>query len=184
MSSANKNKGKRGEREIADHLTKVFGLNFERVPNSGAFIGGKNAFRRQQLTKTQNLLADGDLIVPDELNQFSFEIKTYKEFSFAGIYSNNKLLNDWIKQASSTNKGVWFLIFKINHVGAFVVYDQLMEKFLKNSGCFSIYQGRYIITGMTGFFEYNKDSMIDLNKQWNNGINQLLSNNNVKDTQT
>jgi Holliday junction resolvase len=161
MSSANKNKGKRGEREVADHLSKVFGLNFERVPNSGAFTGGKNFFRKQQLTETQNLLAEGDIIVPDELKHLCFEIKTYKEFSFAGVYSKNKQLDDWIKQASATTK-IWFLVFKINHAGAFVVYSKKLQNILKIPRCFSIYQNEYIINGMSDFFENNKDILLNL----------------------
>jgi Holliday junction resolvase len=171
MSSANKNKGKRGEREVADHLCQVFGLNFERVPNSGAFTGGKNFFRKQQLTETQNLLAEGDIIVPDELKHLCFEVKTYKDFSFAGVYSKNKQLDDWIAQASATKK-IWFLIFKINHAGAFVVYDRKYENIFKNSGCFSVYQGVYILSGMAGFFEQNKELLLNPLR-----ISDLINNN-------
>lgn len=156
MANNNKNKGKRGEREIASHLSTVFGLNFCRVPNSGAFVGGQNAFRKQFLTPTQSLLATGDLIVPDELKHLSFEIKTYKDFSFASVYTTNKQLDTWIEQASSSDKK-WFLIFKINHSGAFVVFDRKECWILpQNYACY----GTNIICSMTGFFETNKTALL------------------------
>tara|TARA_R110000868_G_scaffold138335_1_gene352360 strand:+ start:9610 stop:10158 length:549 start_codon:yes stop_codon:yes gene_type:complete len=182
MSSANKNKGKRGEREVADHLSNVFGLNFERVPNSGAFTGGKNFFRKAKLTETQNLLAEGDLIVPDELKHLCFEIKTYKDFSFAGVYTKNKQLDDWIKQASATEK-VWFLIFKINHAGAFVVFSKTLQSILKIPPCFSIYNDYNIIVNMQNFFENNKDNLLYL-KSLLNSKDISVSLENVKDTST
>ena len=182
MSSANKNKGKRGEREVADHLSSVFGLNFERVPNSGAFTGGKNFFRKAKLTETQNLLAEGDLIVPDQLKHLCFEIKTYKDFSFAGVYTKNKQLDDWIKQASSTEK-VWFLIFKINHAGAFVVFDKKIQGILKIPSCFSIYNDYNIIVSMQNFFENNKDNLLYLKSLLPSKDNSV-SLENVKDTST
>ena len=74
MPSKGKAKGNKFERNIAAHLGTVFNLNFERVPNSGAFIGGKNKFRINQLTESQQLLARGDIIVPEELSHISMEM--------------------------------------------------------------------------------------------------------------
>ena len=73
MANANKNKGKRGERMICDHLAEVFGLPFQRTPCSGAFTGGSNAWRKKSMSDSQQLLANGDIIVPDELSNLSFE---------------------------------------------------------------------------------------------------------------
>ena len=162
MANNNKNKGKRGEREVAAHLGKVFGLNFERVPCSGAFTGGKNFYRKAKLTETQNLLAEGDIIVPDQLKHLCFEVKTYKEFSFAGVYTTNKQLDDWIAQASSTDK-TWFLVFKINHAGAFVVFDKKIQSVLKMPTNFSIYKERFVIVSMVNFFENNKEILLNSN---------------------
>ena len=102
MSNANKNKGKAFERQIAKHLTSVFGLNFQRVPNSGAMIGGMNSYRMSFLTPEQQLLACGDLIVPSELSHTQFEMKSYKTFSFYSLYDNNEQLNKWIIQAKGS----------------------------------------------------------------------------------
>ena len=79
MSNHNKNKGKSYERQLAKQLTSVFQLNFNRVPNSGAFIGGKNINRAQNLSEQQILLMSGDIIVPEQLAHVDFEFKFYKE---------------------------------------------------------------------------------------------------------
>jgi hypothetical protein len=47
--------------------TAFFKLSFQRVPNSGALIGQSNAYRINTMSKSQVLLARGDIIVPDEL---------------------------------------------------------------------------------------------------------------------
>ena len=43
-----KNKGKAFEREIANFLSDLYEESFTRVPYSGAFVGGKNAVRKEQ----------------------------------------------------------------------------------------------------------------------------------------
>ena len=49
MSSKSKNKGKSFEREIANFLSETYSDSFTRVPDSGAFTGGKNAFRSKSI---------------------------------------------------------------------------------------------------------------------------------------
>ena len=41
--SKSKNKGKTFEREVCKILKEIYEDNFERVPHSGAFVGGQNA---------------------------------------------------------------------------------------------------------------------------------------------
>lgn len=157
MSSASKNKGKRYEREVAIHLSAVFGFNFCRVPNSGAFVGGRNDFRRQFLSQSQVLVSTGDIIVPDELKNIAFECKNYKEFAFSNIYTGSTQLDKWITQGEDTKKP-WFLMFKINREGSFVVYDSnLVTPTIP--GNYSRY-GKYTICAVEGFFEANKDYLL------------------------
>jgi len=160
MGNAAKNKGKAGERWVAAHLGKVFGLNFQRVPNSGAFTGGMNSFRKATMTETQALLANGDIIVPDELSHLSFEVKTYKDFSFSSLFTTNKQLDTWIAQAAACGK-LWFLIFKINHAGAFIVYDPVCAASSKISpvGNALLYK-TYIVCSIDDFFEVNKQALL------------------------
>lgn len=160
MANYNKNKGKAFERELAKHLTGVFGLNFQRVPNSGAFVGGKNAFRRQTLTQSQELLCTGDLIVPDELRHVSIECKFYKDFSFVSLFSENKLIDSWIQQASSSEK-LWFLAFKINNCGVHIVYARELGQSLALPQNHLLYKNKYVVTSMDSFFETNKDAILN-----------------------
>jgi hypothetical protein len=162
MANKNKNKGKAFERQICEILSKTFGLNFQRIPNSGAYVGGKNAFRYETLTEEQKLLADGDIIVPSELSHISMECKSYKDFSFSGLFlGQNALLDGWIKQASETQKSKWLLYFKINNKGIFVVYD--MTKFSSDlyKENYHIYQNRYLIQSLEEFLEKNKERLYE-----------------------
>jgi len=83
----NKNKGKAFERVIAKHLTEVFDLSFTRTPNSGAYVGGMNMFGMKQLSDSQILLSEGDIIVPDELYNMKIECKAYTSFAFHQLFS-------------------------------------------------------------------------------------------------
>lgn len=163
MANYNKNKGKSFERELAKHLTSVFGLNFNRVPNSGAFTGGKNFFRTAQLTQAQQLLTVGDIIPPEQLSSFSWECKFYQDFPFNTIFSENTTLDKWIEQAKCPDRN-WFLVFKINHAGAFVVFNPAESiPIYKITGNYAFYKG-CVIQQMEGFFEANKEMMLANNK--------------------
>ena len=158
MPSKSKAKGNAFERAVADHLTEVFGYNFERVPNSGAFVGGKNNQRYDKLSKSQQLIYEGDILVPDELYHLKIECKSYKDFGFHQLFSENKLLDSWIEQAYSEDK-LWFLIFKINRRGTFVLLDdsnwECIEECLTSSN-YMKYKN-YCIVSYDQFFEDAKD---------------------------
>ena len=166
MPSSSKSKGNRGEREVAAKLSKLFNLNFERVPNSGAFTGGKNSVRIGRLTKSQQLLTEGDLIVPDELYGMTVECKTYKKFSWNQLYSSCKQLDDWIEQASNTDK-VWFLTFKINYCNTCVVFAKdrvpAYPKW-KLPDSHQLYKKDYIICDFDTFFEMNVTNVLQVCK--------------------
>lgn len=156
----NKNKGKAFERVIANHLTEVFNLSFTRTPNSGAYVGGMNVFRMKHLSESQILLTEGDIIVPDELHNMKIECKSYKSLSFHQLFSNCKQLDTWIDQASSDDK-VWFLIFKINRAGTYICFH---NKYYPNFDTPNniLHYHDYIVMGYDGFFENNKDVILDM----------------------
>jgi len=168
MANKNKNKGKTFERQFAKHLTTVFGLSFNRVPNSGAFIGGQNFFRTKQLSNEQNLLFSGDVIVPIELKNFTFECKFYKKLGWQKLFDNEgeSQLNKWIEQAKNDiSRKYWFVLFKINNMGGYVVFDKnLMSKY--NCGTnYLIYKNDYCIISLDNFFEKNKDLILEMGKE-------------------
>ena len=53
MSNKSKNKGKSWERDVCNFLSELYNQSFIRVPNSGAFVGGKNEFRKETLSTEQ-----------------------------------------------------------------------------------------------------------------------------------
>ena len=48
-----KNKGKTYERDVANFLTEMYQESFTRVPHSGAYIGGQNFVRIDNLSEGQ-----------------------------------------------------------------------------------------------------------------------------------
>jgi hypothetical protein len=162
MANKNKNKGKSFERQICAILTSFFGVNFQRVPNSGAFVGGKNTFRYDTLTEEQKLLADGDIIVPAELNHISMECKSYKDFSFSGLFlGKNALLDSWIEQSENTKKTKWLLFFKINNKGIFVVYDTSKFSLQMQKENYHMYKNKYVVQDIYEFLNKNKNRLYE-----------------------
>lgn len=162
MASKSKAKGKTYERAVCQHLTKVFGKTFIRVPNSGSFMGGNNASRGDWLTPEQILLSEGDIIVPIELKHVKFECKTLGKFSFSNLFTDSAQLNSWIKQAKDSARLIWFLIFKIDNRGEFIVFDDKWRNnfYMPNSWMF--YNKEYLITSLDSFFETNKVDILQL----------------------
>jgi len=64
MTSKSKSKGKSWERDVCVFLSKLYNDSFIRVPNSGAYTGGKNEFRKEYLTDEQIKLSRGDVVPP------------------------------------------------------------------------------------------------------------------------
>jgi len=163
MTSPQKAKGNAWERDVAKLLSNVFESNFARVPTSGAMTGGSNAYVLEKLSKSQKLLLEGDIIPPDHLYKMKIECKSHKKFSFSGIYTENKQLDDWIEQSRSRDK-MWFLIFKINNQGSYVCFTRNV---FKTCDClegrnYTVYKKYYYITNLSGFFEQYKSALLHL----------------------
>lgn len=146
---------------IANDLSDVFGLSFTRTPNSGAYVGGLNAFRMKQLSESQILLTEGDIIVPDELHKLKLECKSYKQLAFHQLFTSCKQIDTWIDQARSDDK-IWFLIFKINRAGVYVCYDNKYYPTFDNVDVNILHYKNYIISTYQGFFETNKDIILQM----------------------
>lgn len=158
--SRQKQKGNAFERVTAEHLTKVFDLKFFRTPGSGAYVGGSNFHRAYDMTNSQQLLLEGDIVVPEELACLKFECKTLKKFSFSSLYSKNATFDSWLEQAHSDDK-LWFLVFKINNRGSFVCYDSYKyEPLTVPAGANYMQYNNITITKLDEFFETNKDSLL------------------------
>lgn len=164
--SRQKQKGNAFERVIAEHLTKIFDLKFFRTPGSGAYVGGQNFNRMAEMTNSQQLLLEGDIVVPEELSHLKFECKTLKKFSFSSLLEHNAMLDSWVEQARSEDK-LWFLVFKINNRGTFVVYDyKHYIDFNHPRLCHTVYHSDTIrdpvvLEKMDDWFESNRNNLLE-----------------------
>jgi len=164
MSNKGKNKGNSGERKIAEFLTNLYGQKFMRVPNSGAFLGGANSFRKLQLDEGQISTFKADLIPPSNMKKLVIESKFYKEFPFHNLIKDTDipLLDKWVKQAidSADDGDFWVVVFRINHKGSFVAFDHThASRFEISNHC------RYkdcTVTDFEKFFSDNKDVIFSM----------------------
>lgn len=156
MASKSKTKGKTFERELCSILNKITSLNWNRVPNSGAYTGGLNSFRNSILSKEQIDLFEGDIIAPKEFNHIRFECKFYKDIGWSKLFNKDgeSKLNSWIEQSEQGTKPYWLLLFKINNNGIYIVYDNTKLQFNNNHNVL-IYKNKYNIIPITDFFENN-----------------------------
>jgi hypothetical protein len=165
MPSKAKSKGSSGEREIAQFLSELYQASFIRVPTSGAYVGGKNSFRKEFLSAGQILASKGDIIPPDHLPKLVIESKYYADFPFHLLLFKEPVLKleEWIKQTiDCINPGdVWFLIIKINRRGHFVLFDAILkDQFELNN--YVLYNKKYVMTEFKDTFIKNKDKIAEL----------------------
>tara|TARA_B100001245_G_C22809611_1_gene389897 strand:+ start:480 stop:986 length:507 start_codon:yes stop_codon:yes gene_type:complete len=168
MSSKSKNKGKSWERDVCLFLSELYNDSFIRVPNSGAYTGGKNEHRKEYLTDEQIKLSRGDIVPPKSFKNFVAECKNYAEFPFHQLISTGRvsLLDSWIEQVEgdSEEKDTWLLFIKITRKGTYVLYPI-------SNNLFSLARGvryrQYWFCEMQYFFHHYKDTCL---AQWTNSI--------------
>ena len=158
MSNKSKNKGKSWERDVCNFLSDLYRQSFIRVPNSGAFVGGKNEFRKETLSTEQIKLMRGDIVPPLNYPYFVAECKNYADFPFHQMVHNNsiRLLDEWIGQVKhdcNNKNDFWMLFIKITRKGQYVVYDT----HLMDSLGFGIRYKNYWFCDMKYFFDCYKD---------------------------
>ena len=161
MPSAAKQKGNAWERDVAKDLSETFNENFIRVPNSGAYTGGANVFRIDQLTEQQRRMMDGDIMVPPCLSRYKIECKNYKAFDFHQLFNENKTLDKWIKQAEFGL--LWFLVIKVTRKGSFILFRKEISKHFSYKNYLS-YKDKYVITDYKEFWQVNADAIRRLNE--------------------
>ena len=130
MSKKSKQKGKSWERDVCIFLSELYNDSFIRVPNSGAYVGGKNEFRREHLSAEQIKLSRGDIIPPLKYPFFLAECKNYIEFPFHQLVAKDRivLLESWIEQVEhdvTSDNDVWLLFIKITRKGTYILYPTL-----------------------------------------------------------
>jgi hypothetical protein len=166
-----KAKGNAGELELCKKLKVIFDGSFIRVPNSGAFTGGKNSFRKEELSDTQIRNSKGDIIPPDFMPKLVLEAKWYKDFLFHQLIipGGCPQLDEWIKQSlDAVDDGdVWYVVFKINRRGWFIAVPSESSHHYVFEGSHAIYTGQhgsFHVTEAMGFFENNREIILQLTK--------------------
>lgn len=159
-------KGKKWERDLCKMLGERFGGAFIRVPNSGAFLGGKNAQRKSVLGNIQVSSAKGDIMPPDHMTKLVIEAKSYKDFRFHQLLEGNcPQLDEWIGQAKSTVDAgdIWFVVFKIDRKGIYVAVLEGVGDFrFANHAVYHGKHGKAYITGFVDFLDNNQHTLLDL----------------------
>jgi hypothetical protein len=161
MTSPQKAKGNSWERTIAIYLSELYESSFHRIPNSGAYVGGKNSIRKESLDTNQIKSFKGDIAAPDTWTNFNSECKSYADFPFHQVLAGScKQLDTWLDQLMSVAEDgdLNILFVKINRKGKFVavqskytwVTDQFMYYTSKN-------QGDWVIVDFGHFFKHNRD---------------------------
>lgn len=132
MTSKSKNKGNSWERDVAKHLTNLYGETFIRAPGSGAYVGGSNTKRKEYLHEGQIRSFKGDIIPGQSFPKFNAECKSYADFPFHQLFNGScKQLDAWLDQLleASDDQDFNILIMKFNRKGKFVAvqFDQYYE---------------------------------------------------------
>lgn len=168
MPSKSKAKGNSAELELCKFFHEVFGGSFIRVPNSGAYIGGKNAFRREFLSEGQVRHAKGDIIPPGFMPKFVIESKFYADFPFHSLMTAGKVsqLDSWIDQTLDCVEtgDNYYVAFKINRKGWFIVFpENTSTNYTIGNHCvYNNDKGKFIVTDLKEFVMANKDAILKL----------------------
>lgn len=160
--SKSKTKGNAGELQLCKLLGNIFEGSFIRSPNSGAYIGGKNVFRKATLSVQQAANRKGDVVPPDFLPKLVLECKSYSEFRFHQLIQPGACaqLDEWVQQMLDViDPGdEWFVVFKINRMGWFVVVPEIASDGYV-FGSHARYEGplgAFRVTELESFFRANK----------------------------
>ena len=164
MTSKSKNKGNTWERDVAKHLTSLYGETFIRAPGSGAYVGGTNTKRKEFLHEGQIRSFKGDIIPGQSFPKFNCECKSYADFPFHQLFSGScKQLDVWLDQLmDASDEGDFnILIMKFNRKGKYVAieFDQYYEHplFVEYHMLYQYKDIRWAIMDCDRFWELNKD---------------------------
>ncbi len=127
MPSKSKTKGNAWELEVAKFLTELYQESFIRIPSSGAFVGGKNNFRKTQIDAAQLQGKKGDIHPPEAWKHWNIECKSYADFPFHQLwYADVKILDAWIQQQKDVEDDgdLNLILIKISRKEKWVVYPQ------------------------------------------------------------
>ena len=163
MPSKSKSKGNGFEREVSKYLSELYDASFQRVIGSGAFTGGKNTFRKGNLSEGQIRSHKGDIVPPDEWKRFNCECKNYASFPFHLLLHDKPIpiFEEWTKQTieASDPGDVNIIFMKFNRIGKYIAVEACHGfKFNRKINYKAKDGSIWYITEMDSFFNLNKDS--------------------------
>lgn len=169
MPSPAKQKGSGYERACAQFLTDLYNESFTRVPNSGAFIGGKNSTRKDFLSESQIRSFKGDIIPGDSFPRLVIECKFYADFPFHQLFTGSvKILDTWLAQIMQTSdpQDINLLLLKFNRKGQFVAVPYTMPGLtVENHLVYdSSAHGSWVIMEHATFWRLNSELIRQLSK--------------------
>lgn len=171
MTSRSKIKGSSFERDCAKFLSELYSASFHRnLTGSGAYIGGKNVFRKNTLSESQIRNNKGDITPPEEFVLMNIECKSYAAFEFDHLYTDSKLLDSWLSQLMTVadESDLNILMFKITRRGTFVAVEARHNWKLGNHTLYNNkILGDWIITDFDQFFSLNAERVKELSKKQN-----------------
>jgi hypothetical protein len=136
-----KKKGSAAELAIVHEFGIRFNDHFQRVPSSGAFVGGNNRFKNANLYQAAKEVLAGDILCPEWI-PFSIESKCYGEKTGPQMYSilegNERVLDKWLGQArgdAEFSKKQFLVLFKITRKASYICidYKKFIETLKENS---------------------------------------------------
>lgn len=125
MPSKSKSKGNAWELEVSKFLTETYNESFLRIPSSGAFVGGKNTFRKSQIDAAQLQGKKGDIHPPEAWKHWNIECKSYADFPFHQLWTQDvKMLDAWIQQQKDVEDpgDLNLVLIKISRKDKWVVF--------------------------------------------------------------
>lgn len=159
-------KGKTAERELCKLLGEAFGGSFIRTANSGAFIGGSNSFRKQNLSEGQIKGVKGDIIPPDHMPNFAIESKHYADFAYHQLLVGPvPMLDAWVDQHHEVldENDFWLVAFKTNRKPWIAVIDAKHASEVKatNMLFYTAASGiRCVVFSLADFLKQNRELVL------------------------
>ena len=162
MASKSKNKGKSFERDVCNILGELYNDNFERVPHSGAFVGGINASRKSTLTENQIKAFKGDIIPPDDWKYFNCECKSYADFPFHHLLQDKAIpvLEMWLEQTLDAHdkNDIDVLFMKFNRKGIYFALPTSSKHLFKFKSNIDYHSNKYGTWTLTFWSDFSQIS--------------------------
>lgn len=169
MPSKSKIKGNGWENEVAKYLSALYNESFIRAPGSGAYVGGKNAARKEILHEGQIRSFKGDIIPGQSFPRLNAECKSYADFPFHQLFQGEvKILEGWLEQCLDVADpdDVNVLFMKFNRKGKWICVESKHNFVASRHFCYTSGKyGEWVLMDFETFFNLNNTTFANLCKR-------------------